>query len=92
MASSADKHNIRNRQISESDSYSYSELCMSNDNWPRYLVMTSASEETNLNKLSPFAEQKGFQAIAGILKSIKRLRVGSRHVECGRKAQTTNLL
>ena len=43
-----------------------SELFMNNDSWPRYLAMTSASEQS-----SPFAIQKGFQAIAGTLKSIK---------------------
>ena len=47
---------------------------------------------TPLSKLSPFATQKGFQAIAGALKSIKRLRDGSFLVECGRKAQATDLL
>ena len=36
--------------------------------------------------------QKGFQAIAGTLKSIKRLRDGSFLVECGRRAQAQNLL
>ena len=51
--------------------------------------MKSASEEHPLNKLSPFAVQKGFQAIAGTLKSIRRLRNGSFLVECNR---ATNLL
>ena len=37
-----------------------------------------------MQKLSPFAVQKCFQAIAGTLKSIKRLRVGSFLVECGK--------
>ena len=64
---------------------------MSNENWPRYLVMNSASEESPLSKLSPFAIQKGFQAIAGTLKSINRLRDGSFLVECSRKAQATDL-
>ena len=36
--------------------------------------------------------QKGFQAIAGTLKSIKRLRDGSFLVECGKRAQAQNLL
>jgi len=45
-----------------------------------------------LQKLSPFAVQKGFQAIAGTLKSIKRLRDGSFLVECGKRAQAQNLL
>ena len=36
--------------------------------------------------------QKGFQAIAGTLKSIKRLRDGSFLVKCGKRAQAQNLL
>ena len=47
--------------------------------------MKSASEERPLNKLSPFAVQKGLQAIARTLKSIRRLRDGSFLVECNRR-------
>ena len=54
--------------------------------------MSSASEEKPLSKLSPFAVQKGFQAIAGTLKSTKRLRHGSFLVECSRKTKAENLL
>ena len=92
MASSANKQKIQNRQVLESDSDWDSEMFMNNDRWPRYLVMTSTSEESPLSKLSPFAIQKGFQAIAGILKRIKRLRDGSFLVECCRMAHYTSLL
>ena len=44
-------------------------------------MIKSASEEQPLSKLSPFAVQKGFQAIAGTLKSTRRLRDGSFLVE-----------
>ena len=54
--------------------------------------MKSASEEAPLSRLSPLAEQKGFEAIAGTLKSTKRLRDGSFLVECYRKQQAENLL
>ena len=50
------------------------------------------SEDLPLQKLSPFAIQKGFQSIAGTVKSIKRLRDGSFLVECGKRAQAQNLL
>ena len=63
-----------------------------NDSWPRFIVMSSASEEKPLSKLSPFEVQKGFKAIAGTLKSTKRLRDGSFLVECSRRAQAENLL
>ena len=91
MASSANKQKIQNRQVLESDSDWDSEMFMNNDRWPRYLVMTSTSKESHLSKLSPFATQNAFQAIAGTLKSIKRSRDGSFLVECCRKAQATNL-
>ena len=55
-------------------------------NGPRFLIVKSANEDL------PFAIQKGFQAIAGTLKSIKRVRDGSFLMECGKRAQAKNLL
>ena len=54
--------------------------------------MESSSEDLPLSKLSLCAVQMGFQAAAGILKSIKRLRDGSFLVECARKSQAMGLL
>ena len=82
----------RTRPDDDLDSDFENELFLTNDNWPRFIVLSSASEEKPLRKLSPFAVQKGFQAIAGTLKSIKRLRDGSFLVECSRRAQAENLL
>ena len=62
------------------------------NNWPRFLVMESSNDDLPLSKLTPFAVQKGFQAVAGTLKSIKRLRDGSFLVECGKRAQAQILL
>ena len=45
-----------------------------------------------LSKLSPFAVQKGFQAVAETLKSIKRLRDGCFVVECTRRWLAMGLL
>ena len=59
---------------------------------PRFLIVESASEDLPLQKWSPFAVQKGFQAIAGTLKNIKSLRDGPFLVECGKRAQAQNLL
>ena len=67
-------------------------LMKSETNWPRFLIVESASEDLPLQKLSPFAVQKSFQAIAGTLNNIKRLRDGSFLVECGKRAQAQNLL
>ena len=57
-------------------------LCNTNTNWPRSLVAESSNDDLPLSRLSPFAIQKGFQAIAGTLKSIKRLRDGYFLVQC----------
>ena len=74
----------------DSDTDSDNEMFMKNEtNWPRFLIIESASEDLPLQKLSPFAIQKGFQSIAGTLKSI--LRDGSFLVECGKRAQAQNL-
>ena len=85
--------NKRNRPDDENDSDSDNETYMTNSNLSRFLVVTSASEDLPLSKLSPFAIQKAFVGIAGIrLKSNKRLRDGSFLVECVKKHQANNLL
>ena len=76
----------------DSDSDTDNELFLTKNNWPSFIVVKSASEERPLSKLSPFAVQKGFQAIARTLKSTERLRDGSFLVECSRKTQAENLL
>ena len=76
-----------------SDTDSDNKIFMKSEtNWPRFFIVESAKEDLPLQKLSPFAVQKGFQAIAGTLKSIKRLRDGSSLMECGKRAQAQNLL
>ena len=86
------KQKKRTRPDDDSDSDTDNELFFMKDNLPRFIVVQSASEERPLSKLSPFAVQKGFQAIAGTLKSTKRLRDGSFLVDCSRRAQAENLL
>ena len=92
MASSAFYKSMKRTRNDDLDSDSDSELYVTSDMWPRFIVMSSASEEKPLSKLSPFAVQRGFQAIDGTLKSTKRLRDGSFLVECSRRAQAENLL
>ena len=82
----------RTRPDDDLDSDSENESFLTNDNWPRFIVLSSASKEKPPSKLSLFAAQKGFQAIAGTLKSTKRLKDGSFLVECSRRAQAENLL
>ena len=60
-------------------------------NWPRFLLVESGDESLPVTKLSPFAIDKGFQAlISGRLRSIKRL--GTFLVECDTKKQSDLLL
>ena len=77
----------RTRPDDDLDSDSEKEPFLTNDCWPRFVVLSSASEEKPLGKLSPFAVQKGFHAIAGTLKTTKRLRDGSFLVECSRRGK-----
>ena len=90
----ATKHQSKQRvRDDDSDIDSDNEMFMKSEtNWPRFLIIESASEDLPLQKLSPFAVQKGFQAIAGTLKNTKRLRDGSFLMECGKRAQAQNLL
>ena len=93
MASMAfPKSKKRTKTDDDSNSDTDNELFLTKDNLPRFIVVKSASEERPLIKLSPFAVQTGFQAIAGTLKSTERLRDGSFLVECSRKTQAENLL
>ena len=63
MVSSAFHGNVkRTRPDDDLDSDSDNEL--TNDSWPRFVVLTSANEKKTLSELSPFAMQKGFPAIA----------------------------
>ena len=72
----AAKHQSKKRvRDDDSDTDSDNEMLMKSEtNWPRFLIVESMSEDLPLQKLSPFAIQKGFQAIAGTPKNIKRLR------------------
>ena len=63
----------------------------SNDSWPRFLVIEPV-EEKGLDKVSPFAIQKGVQGLAGTPKSIKKLRSGALLVEVSSRSHSDNLL
>lgn len=63
-----------------------------NENWQRFIVLESLTDDMPLTKLSPFAIHKGITGIAGTVKDIKKLRSGQILVECARKANSENLL
>ena len=62
----ATKHQIKKRvRDDDSDTDSDNEMLMNSEtNWARFLIVESAYEDLPLQKLSPFAIQKGFQATA----------------------------
>ena len=62
-----------NDQDSDTDSDN-ERFCNTSNNSPWFLVVESSSDDLRLSKLSPFAIQKGFQAIAGTLKVSKGMR------------------
>ena len=51
----------RTRPNDDSDSDSDNEPFLAKDNWPRFIVVKSSSEEQPLSKLPPYAVQKGFR-------------------------------
>ena len=61
--------------------------------WPRFLVVEEADPDLPLGRLSPFAINKGFQAIsASGFKEIKRMRTGAFLVECSTRKASDCLL
>ena len=59
----------QNETDTESNTDLENEKFLRGNNWPRFLIMKGTDENLDLNKLSPFAVQKGFQTTAGTLKS-----------------------
>ena len=77
----------------DNDSDSDYEIRTKTMNWPCFFLVESGDELLPVTKLSPFAIDKGFQAlISGKLRSIKRLRNGTFLVECDTKKQSDLLL
>ena len=73
----------------DNDSDSDYEIRTKTMNWPRFLLVESGDDSLPVTKLSPFAIDKGFQAlISGRLRSIKRPRNGTFLVECDTKKQS----
>jgi len=61
------------------------------DIWPRFLIISSQSNQT-FDKLSPFVVTKALKGLIGEAKDAKILRNGKVLVECARKQQSLNLL
>lgn len=61
-------------------------------NWPKFILMETATPDMPLTKLSPFAIQKGISGIAGTVKDVKKLHSGQILVECSKKSHADNLL
>ena len=82
--------NKRTRAEINSDTESEGETGL--DCWPRFLIMESSDGTRPLSKLSPFALQKGIQGLAGVPKTVNRLRSGQVLIEVDRKPHSKNLL
>ena len=60
--------------------------------WQKFVVVEGSDPERPLDKLSPFAIQKGFEGITRNFTSVKRLRGGSFLIECSGKKSSDMLL
>ena len=78
----------KKRQLEQTETTAFTRTY---DSWPRFLVVEPVQEGA-LNKLSPFAIEKGIQGLSGPPKSIKKLRSGGFLVEASTKAHSENLL
>jgi 23S rRNA A2030 N6-methylase RlmJ len=65
---------------------------MTEDGWPRFILVKPADENRPLTALSPFAVNKAFEGVAPGLSDIKRLRDGSFLVNCKSKRQSELLM
>ena len=64
---------------------------VTDQNYPRFLVIQSLEEDKPLSKVSPFVIEKCLHAIAGEPKSVKKIKAGLL-VEVNRKSHSDNLL
>ena len=60
--------------------------------FPRFLLIHSTDESFKMASISPFVIEKTLQSIAGIPKSVKKLRSGDLLVEVEKEAHSRNLL
>ena len=90
MASMSDPKRPK-RSLSNSENEESSSSKSQYSSWPRFVVVESPDSSTPL-KLNPFALSKAVKGVAGDVKSIKKLRSGAVLIECGTKAQSSNLL
>ncbi|XP_053372887.1 uncharacterized protein LOC128546416 [Mercenaria mercenaria] len=64
----------------------------SNTAFPRFLLIQTNIEDFKMTSISPFAIEKTIESIAGVPKSVKKLRTGDLLVEVDRAAHAKNLL
>ena len=60
--------------------------------FPRFLIIESIEEDKQIAKLSPFVIEKQIESIAGIPKSVKKLKSGNLLIEIDRPQYAKNLL
>ena len=76
---------------SEDDTQPTTFTFKANENFPKFLVISS-KEEKQVTSLSPFIIEKKIESLIGTPKNVKKLKNGTLLVETNRKSQSENLL
>ena len=62
------------------------------ENWPRFLLVQSVNPDHPITKLSPFTIHQGIQGLAGMPRTVRRLRSGDFLIEVTKRGQAEGLL
>ena len=84
--------NKRPRSDSDNDEIDTSTIFRTQENYAKFLIIESTNKDEPITSLSPFIIEKQIEALIGTVKSVKKLRNQTLHVETTRKSQTENLL
>ena len=88
METSTQNTNKRLRNDSDTDTGTESQQL----SFPRFLVIESIEPDKQISKLSPFVIEKQIESLAGIPKTVKKLRNGNLLVEVDKPQHAKNLL
>ena len=89
MASSTNK---RQRSDYDDEDFSASAMFTTQENFARFIIITSKNKDKPVTSLSPFVIEKQLESTIGTAKSVKKLKNETLLVETQRKQQTDNLL
>ena len=89
MSSSTNK---RQRSDYDDEDFSASAMFTTQENFARFIIITSKNKDKPVTSLSPFVIEKQLESTIGTAKSVKKLKNETLLVETQRKQQTDNLL